>query len=260
MVISLRGAGCVFAEEEAALLIEAASSPVELARMLGERVAGTPLEQVLGWAEFGGLRIVVEPGVFVPRRRTELLARTAASFARAGSVVVDLCCGSGAVGAWVRSTVPDAQVFATDLDPVAVRCARRNLSPEQVLEGDLFAALPDDLRRKVDVVACNAPYVPTAEIAMMPPEARDHERRVALDGGADGLEVQRRVVDGASAWLAPGGVLLVETSVAQSAYTAGLFQAAGLGVTVEHDPDRAGTVVVGVSGAAGPAPARNAGR
>ncbi len=99
LVGRLRAAGCVFAEDEARLLLDASETPPGLEAMVEQRVSGLPLEQILGWAEFCGLRIIVEPGVFVPRRRTEFLTREAAGWARGGYVVVDLCCGSGAVGA-----------------------------------------------------------------------------------------------------------------------------------------------------------------
>ena len=105
VVARLRAAGCVYAEDEAALLREAASGPA-LDRLVARRVAGEPLEQVLGWASFGGLRVGVVPGVFVPRRRTELLAREAAAVTTPGGVVVDLCCGCGAVGLSVATAVP----------------------------------------------------------------------------------------------------------------------------------------------------------
>ena len=85
-----------------------------------------------------------------------------------------------------------------------------------MFEGDLFGALPAGLRGRVDVLIANAPYVPTAEIANMPPEAREHEPLVALDGGADGLDVQRRITACARDWLTPGGSLLIETSVRQA--------------------------------------------
>src|SRR3954454_10326349 len=98
IVSTLRAAGCVFAEDEARLLAEAARDPVELADMVARRAAGVPLEHVLGWASLCGLRVAVDPGVFVPRRRTELLASQAIELAPRGAVVVDLCCGSGGGG------------------------------------------------------------------------------------------------------------------------------------------------------------------
>src|SRR6058998_2873356 len=96
IVTTLRASGCVYAEAEAALLMSAARTPSDLAAMVDQRIAGLPLEHVVGWAEFCGLRIAVDPGVFVPRRRTEFLVTEAAALARPGDVVVDLCCGSGA--------------------------------------------------------------------------------------------------------------------------------------------------------------------
>lgn len=246
----LRAAGCVFAEDEAALLLAEAASPAELESMVERRASGEPLEQVLGWAEFCGLRFVVEPGVFVPRRRTELLVREAAALVKGPAVVVDLCCGSGAVGAALAEVVATdghrVELHAADVDPAAVACARRNLpAGGQVHQGDLYAALPRSLRGHVDLLLVNAPYVPTAEIGMMPPEARLHEARVALDGGPDGLDVQRRVIAGAPRWLAPGGHLLVETSAGQARRTTGEFARYGLDLRVVRSEELAGTVVVG---------------
>jgi release factor glutamine methyltransferase len=241
----LRAAGCVFAEDEARLIHDHAQTGAELQSMVDRRVAGEPLEQILGWALFRGLRIAVEPGVFVPRRRSELVVTVAAR--SVAGVVVDLCCGSGALGAALAARWPGAEVYAADSDPVAVACARRNLPAERVFGGDLYAALPEHLRGRVDLLVVNAPYVPTEAIATMPREARDHEHLQALDGGADGLDVQRRVVAGASGWLAPGGRLLVETGRGQADRTAGLFSRSGLAASVETDDEIGGTVVVGKS-------------
>ncbi|WP_412870554.1 methyltransferase [Cellulomonas sp. 179-A 4D5 NHS] len=320
----MRAAGCVFAEDEADLLLTEARTPAELADLVVRRVAGLPLEQVLGWAAFAGLRVVVEPGVFVPRRRSELLVREAVrrlgqggagqggagqggagqggarrggaerggaerggaeqggrghggagpdgasggrpSGARDGGsagaggtarpgdedarrppVVVDLCCGTGAVGVAVLARVPGAELHAADLDPAAVRCARRNVEPAggRVHEGDLDAPLPRALLGRVDVLVANAPYVPTDEIAFMPPEAREHEAPVALDGGADGVDVHRRLAAVAPRWLAPHGHLLIETSERQAPLTADAMARAGLVPVVVHDDEVDGTVVVG---------------
>ena len=246
LVATLRAAGCVFAEDEATVLIEAAVDGADLAGLTARRVAGEPLELVVGYAEFCGLRVAVAPGVFVPRQRSAALVRAAAGGLTAGDVVVDLCCGTGALGAALRAAVPGLEVYAADVDPAAVACARRNLPAERVFEGDLYAALPDDLRGRVAALVVNAPYVPTDEIALMPPEARDHEHLVALDGGADGLDVQRGVVGGAIEWLAPGGRLLIETSVAQAPRTAAVMTGVGLTPEVVRDDDVDGTVVVGV--------------
>lgn len=251
LVARLRAAGCVFAEDEAALLLAEAANRAEpgaLEAMATDRVAGVPLEQILGWADFRGLRIVVRPGVFVPRQRTALLVEAALGFVRAGSVVVDLGCGTGALAAAVLAAAPQAAVWASDVDPDAVACARLNLPAGRVLEGDLFDALPEALRGRVQVLMANGPYVPTGEVRHLPPEAREHEPRVALDGGGDGLDVQRRVVAGASAWLAPGGVLLVETGRPQLVTSVALMTAAGLVARTWRDDDTGGLVVGGVAG------------
>ena len=108
-------------------------------------------------------------------------------------------------------------MHAADIDPAAVRCARRNLGPAggQVYQGDLYGPLPAGLRGRVDILLANVPYVPTSDVALLPPEAREHEARVALDGGPDGLDVLRRVAAGAPAWLAPGGHLLPRSATAR---------------------------------------------
>ncbi|MFD3333624.1 putative protein N(5)-glutamine methyltransferase [Streptomyces sp. NPDC058700] len=218
VVDRLRAAGCVFAEEEAEMLLAAASGPDELDLMVERRAAGLPLEHVVGWAAFGGLRIEVDGGVFVPRRRTEFLVGRAVELAGPGAVCVDLCCGSGAAGAVLLDRVRGAEVHAADIEPAAVRCARRNVEPRggRVHEGDLFAPLPAELRGRVEILVANVPYVPTDEIGLLPAEARDHEPLVTLDGGRDGLDVLRRVAAGAPEWLAPGGHLLVETGERQA--------------------------------------------
>nr|WP_218859928.1 putative protein N(5)-glutamine methyltransferase [Petropleomorpha daqingensis] len=245
MVERLRAAGCVFAEDEAALLREQAADPVELEALTARRVAGEPLEHVLGWAAFRGLRVAVDPGVFVPRRRTEFLVDLAAERTGPGAVVLDLCCGSGALGAALAAERPGIELVAADLDPAAVRCARRNLEPVggRVFEGDLFVPLPAGLRGRVDVLLVNVPYVPTGEIALMPPEARLHEAAIALDGGTDGLDVLRRVAAQAGDWLAPGGVLLTETGEEQAAAAVQVLTAAGFAAQARSDDDGA-TVVV----------------
>jgi release factor glutamine methyltransferase len=260
VVVRLRAAGCVFAEEEARMLRADARTPAALEAMVRRRVAGLPLEHVLGWAELGGVRVAVDPGVFVPRRRTELLVHEALALARAAAdrtdpmhgpaqpVVVDLCCGSGAVGAALAAGLGGAvELHAADVDPAAVRCARRNLVERggHVHEGDLDEPLPAGLRGRVDVLVANVPYVPTGQIGLMPPEARLHEPSVALDGGTDGLDVLRRVVSAAPRWLAQGGAVLVETSEHQAAAAVAAMAGSGLTARVASDDSLGATVVVG---------------
>lgn len=246
VVDRLRAAGCVFAEDEAALLVAAAGTADELAAMVAQREAGVPLEQILGWVEFCGLRVAVAPGVFVPRRRTELLVREAVAVTAPGSVVIDLCCGCGAIGLAVHAAVGDVELHASDVDPAAVGCAGRNLAAVgTVYEGDLFAALPARLRGRVGTVTANVPYVPSDGIATMPREAREYEPRVTLDGGADGLDVLRRVAAEAPSWLQPGGHVLLETSASQSPAAVEAFSAAGLQARAIESEEDAATVVVG---------------
>lgn len=242
LVERLRTAGCVLAEDEAALLLASTDDAAQLEERVRRRVDGEPLEQVLGWAAFMGLRLHVEPGVFVPRHRSEALVREAAALVPAGGAVLDLCCGSGALGAALAALVPGLRHVAADLEPAAVRCAQRN-APGAVHQGDLFDALPHPLR--FDVIIANAPYVPSASVALLPAEFRDHERRAALDGGPDGLDVQRRVIAEAPAWLAPGGALLVETSAEQAPATLALMTAAGLTADSRRLEEFETTVAIG---------------
>ncbi|MDM7489753.1 putative protein N(5)-glutamine methyltransferase [Rhodococcus sp. CSLK01-03] len=246
---TLRRAGCVFAEDEARLLIDAGRTPGDLADSVRRRAAGEPLEHVLGWTEFRGLRIHVAPGVFVPRRRSEFLVDRAVALAVPGAVVVDLCCGSGALGAAVAAAVAEVELHAADLDPAAVQCARRNLAAlgGHVYEGDLYDALPAGLRGRVHLLLANVPYVPTSDLALLPADAREHEARIALDGGADGLDVLRRVAVAAGRWLAPGGHLLVESSEQQADGIAACFDRSGLAPQVVHSDDDFATVVVGTA-------------
>ncbi|MFC5679170.1 putative protein N(5)-glutamine methyltransferase [Aeromicrobium endophyticum] len=241
----LRAAGCVFAEDEARVLSSSATSADELESMVLRRLAGEPLEVVVGWAEFCGLRVAVEPGVFVPRTRSAVLVEHGERLVAPGSVVVDLCCGTGAVGVALHNLQPEIELYASDVDPAAVRCARRNVEPVggRVFIGDLFEALPDDLRGRVDLLVVNAPYVPTDAIALMPPEARDHEPLTALDGGVDGVDLHRRVAADAPHWLAPGGHLIVETSPRQSGLTVAALERAGLTTEIVRSEDVDGTAV-----------------
>jgi release factor glutamine methyltransferase len=265
IVRTLRAAGCVFAEDEAAELVGSAGTPEALADMVARRVEGLPLEHILGWVEFCGLRVAIDPGVFVPRRRTEQLAHRAAALAGLARdpTVVDLACGCGAVGIAVASLIGagaggDARgtgraggvaLHAVDIQPAAVACASRNLRPVggRVYQGDLFAPLPIDLRGRVDVLVANVPYVPSAAVETMPPEARVHEPRVALDGGTDGLDVLRRVAGTARDWLAPGGYVLMEVGEDQLRTALAALASGGLHPSAEGDDDLAATIVIGAA-------------
>ncbi|MDM7990307.1 putative protein N(5)-glutamine methyltransferase [Arthrobacter sp. zg-Y877] len=247
LVSRLRDAGCVFAEEEALLLLSDAPGAAVLDRRVAQRLAGQPLEQVLGWASFGGLRVALRPGVFVPRRRTEFLAAQAVHVlaGRSAALVVELCCGSGAVAMVVSAAVPGCRIYAVDLHPEAVECARGNLPQASVLKGDLFLALPQELRGRVDVVVANAPYVPTAALATLPREARNYEPAATFDGGPNGLDTVGRIVSEAPQWLGAGGKVLLECSGDQAAAVAGMLAAAGLSPQILRNEETDATVAVG---------------
>ncbi|GAA1673872.1 putative protein N(5)-glutamine methyltransferase [Kribbella yunnanensis] len=246
IISRLRAAGCVFAEDEAALVAETARDAAELDVLTDRRVSGEPLEYVLGWASFRGLRIAVDPGVFIPRRRTEFLVAEALRVTEPGAVVVDLCCGSGALGAAVAAE-QQVSLHAADIESASVQCAMRNLAPSggAVYQGDLYDALPAELRGQIDVLLANVPYVPTEEIRLLPAEARLYEPHVTLDGGPDGLSLLRRVVAQAHEWLSPGGHVFVEVSERQAPLACGVFVEHGLAAEVTVDEELGANVVHG---------------
>lgn len=265
LVARLRAAGCVFAEDEARIITEAADGDAaRLEELAAARVGGLPLEHLVGWAELDGRRWLVAPGVFVPRQRSELLVREAAARADARSgpvLLVDLCCGCGALGGAVAARLltagHDVELHAADVDPAAVTCAHENLKAlsddaaapgagaltAHTHAGDLADPLPAEVWGRVDVLVANAPYVPTTAIGMMPPEAREHEPHAALDGGDDGLVILRRVIDLAPRLLRPGGHLLIETSEGQVSAAVEHLEAAGLQPTVLSDDDLGATAL-----------------
>ena len=240
----LAAAGCVSAAAEASWLLEEAPTEEALRGMVARRVAGEPLQYVIGWAPFGPLRLAVGPGVFVPRPETESLADRAATHLRAAGeprIAVDLCTGSGAIACFLAAEVPGTRVLATELDPGALAWARGNADRYgvELLAGDLDEPLPAALAGRVDVLCANVPYVPSGAIATLPTDVRDHEPRLALDGGPDGLDVLRRLAARAGRWLAPGGWLFCEIGEDQAEAAAALLAAAGLTEVAVH-PDLVG--------------------
>jgi len=223
-----------------------------LAAMTARRAAGEPLQYVVGWAPFGRLRLAVGPGVFVPRPETEGLAELAAARLRAQReprLAVDLCSGCGAIACFVADAVPGARVLATELDPGALAWGRRNAERHgvELLAGDLDGPLPPQLAGRVQVLTANVPYVPSDQIELLPRDVRDHEPRLALDGGPDGLDVLRRVAALAPRWLASGGVLLSEIAEDQGSAATQALAAAGLSeVRLHHDLAGRHRVVEGV--------------
>lgn len=247
LLTRLRAAGCVFAEDEARLLSDSAGSHGELESLTERRVNGQPLEYILGWVDFFGLRIAIDANVFVPRKRTEFLVREAIAHANSGATVLDLCCGCGAVGIAISSAIDNAELYAADIDPAAVDNAARNFEVfgGRSYLGDLFDPLPDSLRGKVDILTANVPYVPTEAIALLPSEARDFEPRFTLDGGSDGLDILRRVAGEAPMWLSSGGHLFFETGEDQAMAAADVVTASGLRARIVTSDHFHSTVIVG---------------
>ncbi|WP_353649760.1 putative protein N(5)-glutamine methyltransferase [Nakamurella sp. A5-74] len=239
----LRQAGSVFAEEEAASLVEGSTTAEHLESLVLARMAGQPLEHLVGHVVFHGLRVPVGPGIFVPRQRTAHLVDCALGLVRETSTVLDLCCGCGAIGyALSRAAECEIDVWATDLDEVSVGYASRLLPAGRVVRGDLFGGLPSTLR--FDLIVANAPYVPTARVALMPPEARDHEPRAALDGGDDGLAVHRRMAGAAGRWMTSTGRFVTEIGEPQIVAATSLYRSAGFDVTISRDDEIDATALI----------------
>ena len=211
VVARLEAAGCVAADEEAADYVALAPDDATLEAWLRRREAGEPSAWITGTLSFCGRPLHVDRGVFVPRDQTEELARRAAALLPEGGRGLDLCTGTGAVAAHLRAVRPGATVIGTDVDPRAAANAGRNGVPAVVT--DLDAALAPPIT--FDVITAVAPYVPRDDLHLLPADVQRHEPRVALDGGADGLDVVRRVVAVARRRLRPGGWLLVEIGGAQ---------------------------------------------
>jgi release factor glutamine methyltransferase len=206
-VSSLGAAGCVYAEDEAAAIWSTFSSPGARAEAVAARAGGMPLEQVVGWAEFGPVRVALGPGVFVPRRRAEAILGPAVAVRPDPAVVVDLGCGAGALAASLAFLLPRAQVHGVDVDPLALDCARRT-GGFDVHQGSWWSGLPGALRGRVDLAVAYLPHVPTDRLRGIHPDFRNHEPALSVDGGPDGLEPLRDVLAGLDDWLAPDGVFV----------------------------------------------------
>jgi len=202
----LARAGCVSAPEEAAELLASAPDEGALESWVRRREQGEPLAWITGSIVFCGRTLHVVPGVYVPRLQTEELARRAAALLPDRGRALDLCTGIGAVAAHLKAEVPTASVIGIDIDRRAAACARRNGVP--ALIADLAAPVRGD--GAFDVVTAVAPYVPTGAIRFLPADVQRYEPRVALDGGADGLDLVRRTITAAARLLCPGGRLLIE--------------------------------------------------
>jgi release factor glutamine methyltransferase len=229
--------GFLAAEEEARALVASAAGDVELlAGLVERRLTGEPLAWITGHTTFCDLTVQIDHGVYVPRWLTEPLARRAAERLPANGSAVDLCTGSGAIAMTLAAAHPGARVVASDLDERAVACATAN--GVDAYRGDLFAPLPADMRRRVDVVVGVAPYVPTPELPLLQRDTFTFEGTLAYDGGTDGTRVLRRVLEEGPLWLRSGGTLLLELGGDQADLLAGDLARLGyLDVTVLADED-----------------------
>jgi release factor glutamine methyltransferase len=221
-----------------------AQQQADFERLLARRAAREPLQHLTGAAAFRHVELLVGPGVFLPRPETELLAGWAierAGEVGPGAVVVDLCCGSGAIALSVADEVPSAEVHAVELDPSAHAWAERNLlgSGVALRLGDMADALPE-LDAGVDVVVCNPPYIPLEAWASVAPEARDHDPALALWSGEDGLDAIRVLESTASRLLRPGGWVGTEHADVQGKSAAQVFLDSGRWTEVRDHSDLAG--------------------
>ena len=241
MTRALTRAGCVAADEEAVDLVRAASDAAELDRLVARRSGGEPLAWIVGHTTFCGVEVRVDSGVYVPRWQTEPLAERAAALLPPTGTAVEVATGSGAVAAVLARRRPRARVVATELDPVAVACARAN--GVDVRPGSLDEPLPDDLLGGVDVLCAVLPYVPTGALHLLPRDVVAHEPRLALDGGPDGLDLVGTLVARSPRWVRPGGWLLVEVGADQVDRVADLVTDVGFGsleLLVDGDGDARG--------------------
>jgi release factor glutamine methyltransferase len=244
----LRQAGCVFAAEEAAVLREYAGSATELDEWCDRREAGEPLEHIVGRVGFGGLTLSVGPGVFVPRQRSWLLARTtiAAVLRRRDQVVLEAFCGVAPIASAVGHAAPGLDIHVADIDDMALAYAEANLRGRAVLHhGPGFTCLPEALRGRIDVIAAVAPYVPATASGFLPREALDHEPHRALFGGVDGLDHINGLVDGAPEWLSANGLIFLEMHRDQVPAVSGYAGRSGFTVETVVGDDRQ-TAVVGM--------------
>lgn len=260
-VTALRAAGVVAAEDEAEDLVRVARDRDELAAFVARRAKGEPTAWIVGSVRFAGVDVVIRPGVYVPRWQSQQIAIHAASHlgsdATETALAIDLCTGSGAVGAYLNRSHPGCRVVAVDIDPVAVACARAN--GLEAYEGDLFAGVPADIKGRADVVTAVPPYVPERMVDVLSRDVVAHEPLRALLGGRSGLDVARRIVGSAAEWLRTGGALVVEVGVDHVDVLAAEMVAAAFSVhsvVVDGDGDPCGVCGLRVSTRDGSASSR----
>ena len=215
--------------------------------LIDRRSSGEPLQYITGSTEFMGLPFKVDPRVLIPRQDTEVLVEQALSVIKDGSLsgetfavarrewsVLDLCCGSGAIGVSVAKLAPKTRVTLSDVSEGALALAKQNAEENGVgknvklEQGDLFAPFKGRFRsRRFDMILCNPPYIATEVIGTLQTEVKDHEPMSALDGGADGLDFYRRLAAEAGDHLEKGGVLMMEIGFDQGESVPALLRESG---------------------------------
>jgi release factor glutamine methyltransferase len=252
-VSALAAGGFVAPEAEAdAMMAASREGAGSIDALVARRLEGEPIAWITGSVMFCGVRVRVDPGVFVPRPHTQELARRAVELLPPEGIGVDLCTGSGAVAAVLCSAHPRASVVGTDIDPVAVACARRN--GIRVFEGDLDGPLPTELRGRVDLLTAVVPYVPTEELPFLPRDVREHEPRDALDGGPRGTTGLVRAAEAAARWLRPGASALLELGGDQAAELTATMRDLGFtDIRIHRDEDGQDRAIEGRLGSLPPA-------
>ena len=237
MSAALAAGGFLAAEDQAAQLIAAAAGDARrLDELVARRLTGEPLAWITGTVLFCGRVLRVDPGVYVPRPYTELLALHAVERLPVRGTAIDVCTGAGAIAATLVDRRPHAHVLATDIDESAVTCARRN--GVHALRGDLLRPVPRALAGGVDVVVAVVPYVPTAALPYLQRDTFAFESPLAYDGGADGTRLLRRLIRGSARFLRDGGALLLELGGDQETVVAATLERAGFRVdAVLRDED-----------------------
>ena len=242
----LAAGGFLAPDDEAVELVAAAGDDgSRLEALIERRLTGEPLAWITGAVTFCGLRVLVDPGVYVPRPHTEALALRAVDRLPQNGSAVDVCTGAGAIALLLRHRRPGAHVLATDIDPRAVACARRN--GVEAVQGDLLAPVPRALRGTIDVITAVVPYVPTAELAFLQRDTFTFESTLAYDGGRDGTRLLRRAVRASARLLRPGGALLMELGGRQAVVLERIAESAGYGdmtVLIDEDGDTRGLEAV----------------
>ena len=234
LLAGLLGVGRVAVRLELGVAVSAPLAE-RYAHAVRRRACREPLQRILGWEEFRGVRLGLTDSVLVPRPETETLVEWALALLPPPGPrrlrAIDIGTGSGCIACALAAERPDLDVVAVDVSPAAAAVARENAEAlglaarVSVVAADLFDGVRD---LRADLIVSNPPYLPSELMSELPPEVRIHEPRLALDGGSDGLAVIRRIVCGARRYLRPAGALVVETAGGpQASAAAALLRGAG---------------------------------